>query len=300
MSAVSAVEDASRQVLVNLGNRYVVFAPSPGLPQPSRFNPETDSVVLPRVADESEVAEARIAETLRVSGMRTSTTADTSNADIELIDDTGNHILIDIKVRERDPTKRDFDQGQALLKAAADVGQTLEIWYFNIERLKLTVMRGLGRSLQFEELTPINVWEKTDTGIFDRFCVVEEVDDWINRVNTLYADIQTWLADNPNLRFDRSRTVIMSEEIMQKFAVPDREISVLDVFGGDQVIASFVPRGLWLIGAWGRVDIITRDRTRMLFALRREGKLEWRLVAPDNRLQTELFDKNTLLATIMA
>jgi len=300
MSAVSTTADASRQVLVNLGNRYAVFAPSPGLPQPMQFNPETDSGALPRVSDESEVVEARIAETLRVSGMTRSTAVDTSKADIELIDDQGNHILIDIKVRERDPKKRDLDEGQERLKEAAAVGQALEIWYFNIEKLKITVMRGLGRNLQFQELTPIDVWEKTDDGIFDRASVVEEVDDWVRRVSVVYEDVRTWLADRPNLRFDSSRTVIMSEELMQKFAVADREISVLDVFDGDQVVASFVPRGLWLIGAWGRIDIITRDRTRMLVALRREGKLEWRLVVAENRQQTEPFDKNTLLAAIMA
>ena len=256
--------------------------------------------MLPRVADESEVAEARIAETLRVSGMTRSTAVDPSKADIELIDDKGNHILIDIKVRERDPKKRDFDQGQERLKEAADLGQTLEIWYFNIEQLKITVMRGLGSNLQFEELTPINVWEKTDDGIFDRARVVEEVDDWVHRVSAVYEDVRTWLVDRPNLRFDCSRTVIMSEELMQKFAVADREISVLDVFDGDQVVASFVPRGLWLIGAWGRIDIITRDRTRILVALRKEGKLEWRLVTPESRQRTEPFDKNALLATISA
>ncbi len=300
MSAEPSTLDASRQVLVNLGNRYAVFAPSPGLPQPIRFNPETDFGVLPRVVDENEVAEARIAETLRVSGMTRSTAVDPSKADIELIDDKGNHILIDIKVRERDPKKRDFDQGQERLKEAAALGQTLEIWYFNIERLKITVMRGLGHNLQLVELTPINVWEKTDDGIFDRARVVEEVDDWINRVSAVYEDVRTWLVDRPNLRFDCSRTVIMSEELMQKFAVADREISVLDVVDGDQVVASFVPRGLWLIGMWGRIDIITRDRTRILVALRREGTLEWRLVTPESRQRTEPFDKNALLATISA
>jgi hypothetical protein len=88
----------------------------------------------------------------------------------------------------------------------------------------------------------------------------------------------------------------MSEEMMQKFAVTDREISVLDVLDGDQVIASFVPRGLWLIGSWGRIDIITRDRTHILLALRDEGNLQWRLVSPESRRLTVPFDKNALLA----
>ena len=75
----------------------------------------------------------------------------------------------------------------------------------------------------------------------------------------------------------------MSEEMMQQFAVPDRDIPVLDILDVDQVIASFVPRGLWMIGSWGRIDIITRDRTRVLVALGGMGSLEWRLVSPEDR-----------------
>jgi hypothetical protein len=63
-----SIDTAKRQVLVNLGNRFVVFGPEGALPEPLRFDPE-NSAILPRVLDESEVAEARIAETLQVSGM---------------------------------------------------------------------------------------------------------------------------------------------------------------------------------------------------------------------------------------
>ena len=297
MPAVSTL-DAPRQVLVNLGNRYVVFGPSLGLPQPLRFDREIDSEVLPRVADESEIAGARIADTLRVSGMTRSSEVDTQKADVELIDDEGNRVLIDINVRERDPKQRDLMQGHERLREAASIGQTLEVWYFNIERLKLTIMHRKEEKFQIDELTPIDVWEKTAEGVFNRARVVEEVEDWVCRVAVLYEQVRTWLVDRPGLRCEEGRTVTMSEEMMQQFAVTEREISVLDVLNEDQVIASFVPRGLWLIGAWGRVDIITRDRTRMLLALRAEEKLEWRLVSPEGRHRTEPFDKTALLALL--
>jgi hypothetical protein len=68
MNNITPIDPAKRQVLVNLGNRFVVFGPDGGLPEPLRFDP-IDSIATPRVADESEVAETRIAETLRISGM---------------------------------------------------------------------------------------------------------------------------------------------------------------------------------------------------------------------------------------
>ena len=70
MTTMSAVDPSQRQVMVNLGNRYVVFGPSAGLPQPIFFGPATPSEALPHVADEGEATEARIAKTLRVHGMK--------------------------------------------------------------------------------------------------------------------------------------------------------------------------------------------------------------------------------------
>ncbi len=299
MDTVATLDPSQRQVLVNLGNRYVVFGASASLPQPIRFDRDADSEVLPRVGDESEVAEARIIKTLRVAGMTSSAVAkETSNADIELIDDNGNRILIELKVREHDPKTRDYEQGSRLLEEAAGTGQRLEVWYINIERLKLVVMYLDRSNLRIDELTPLDVWEKTTDGVFTSARIVEEVEDWLHRVSTLYSDVQAWLGDRPDLRCEQNRTVIMSEEMMQEFAVPDREIPILDVFEADQVVASFVPRGLWMIGSWGRVDVITRNRTHLLVALGGVGKLEWRLVSPEGRQRTEPFDKKALLVLI--
>jgi hypothetical protein len=230
--------------------------------------------------------------------MKRAAVGEAKQADFELFDDEGNRVLIDIKVKERDPKPRDFQQGQQRLTDAASIGQTLEVWYLNIERLKLVVMRLDQSGLRIDELTPLDIWEKTAEGVFNRDKVVEEVEDWVRRVAALYDDVRVWLADRPGLRCEQSRTVTMSEEMMQKFAVTDQEIPVLDILDVDRVIASFVPRGLWLIGSWGRIDVITRDRTQILLALRTDGKLEWRLASPESPRRSGPFDKDALLALV--
>ncbi len=299
MTTVATINPSQRQMLVNLGNRYVVFGPILTMPQPVYFDPETDSEVLPRVADESEVAEARITQTLRVPGMKTSSAVgEHLQADLVLSDDAGNRILVDIKVREHDPKARDFEQGQRRLTEAASIGQRLEIWFFNIERLNLRIMSLDQSDLHIDELIPIDVWDKNTTGIFTRTQVIKEVEDWVNRVSALYDDIRSWLGSRRDLRFERSRAVTMSEQMMQEFAVTDRDIPVLDVLNADQVIASFVPRGLWMIGSWGRIDVITRKGTQMLVALGGPGNLEWRIVSPTSWRQTDKFDRDTLLALV--
>jgi hypothetical protein len=293
----ASVDLAKRQVLVNLGNRFVVFGPDSGLPEPLRFDPQ-NSPVLPRVAEESDVAETRIAETLQVSGMtRVTPSSDAAigNADIELVDHAGKRILIEIKVRETDPKLRDVQSGTERLNREKSGGRDLEVWFFNIERLKLTVMRLEGSDLRVDNLVPLNVWERTSEGIFERQRVIDEVDDWLNRIEHLYSNVREWLDDIKDLRFEQARTVTISEEMMQEFAVTDRDLSVLDVLRDDQVVASFVPRGLWLIGAWGRIDVITRDRTWMVVAIKQLDQFEWRLASPESREQMRAFDKSTLL-----
>jgi hypothetical protein len=297
MTYMPSADPAKRQVLVNLGNRFVVFGPQGGLPEPLRFDPAS-SPILPPVSDDNYRAAMRIAETLQVSGMTRTPSGPASadsGADIELVDPAGHHILIDIKVREADPKLRDLQSGTERLKLAKSKGQNLEVWFFNLERLNLSVMRLDGSELRVDSLVPLNVWTRTSEGIFERARVVDEVDDWIGRVERLYSDVQVWLNEKADLRFEQTRTVKMSEELMQEFAVTDRELSVLDVLRGEQVVASFVPRGLWLIGSWGRIDVITSDRTWILTANKQPEKFEWQLVSSDDRRQLRPFDKSTLV-----
>jgi len=218
-----------------------------------------------------------------------------NDSDIELVDHAGNRILIDIKVRETDPKLRDMQSGTERLNRAKSEGHNLEVWFFNVERLKLTVIRLDESNLRVDYLVPLNVWTRTSEGIFERQRVIDEVDDWLYRVEHLYSDVRAWLNDKRDLRFEQTRTVTMSEEMMQEFAVTDRDLSVLDVLRDDQVVASFVPRGLWLIGAWGRIDIITRHRTWILIAIKQLQKFEWQLASPENRGRLRGFDKSALL-----
>lgn len=301
MNSISPADPDRRQILVNIGNRFVVFGPEGGLPEPLRFDPDA-SPTLPRVADESDVAESRITETLQVAGMTRAQSQSAGNigADIELVNSAGDHIRVEVKVRERDPKRRDFDTGMERLNLAKSKNQRAEVWFFNIERLKLTVMRLEGSALQFDQLVPLNVWEKTSEGIFERNRVVDEVEDWVRRIERLYAQVREWVVDKGDLRLEQTRTVTMSEEMMQKFAVTDRELPILDVLCGDQVVTSFVPRGLWLIGAWGRIDIITKKRTWILVAIKKDNEFEWRLVSSEDRRQTRPFEKASLVELMSA
>jgi hypothetical protein len=295
MSLSPQYDPSGSQVLANLGNRYVVFGPEVRRTDALAFDPDRDAQVLPRVADESEAAESRIVQSLRVSGASASA-APQDVADLALQDERGNKVLIDVKVRERDPRRGDMEAAQHHAAKAAEEGAALQTWWFNIDRPKLTIMHYAGAQWRIDELVPLDVWEKSAEGLYRRSQVVDELEDWLQRISALYGLVQEWLGDRPELRCEQSRSVTMSEQLMQQFAVTDREVPILDIMSDENVAASFIPRGLWLTGSWGRVDIITERGTSILHALRKvPNEFEWRLFPSDRRSLPTAFDKTTLL-----
>jgi hypothetical protein len=286
-----------RQVLSVIGNRYVVFGPVPGLGRPTMFDPDRDASVLPRVADENDFAAERLIQSLRVCEMERvlAPESESSATDLVLTDQEGALTFIDIKIRAHSPKVRDLNAGYDQIRRGQEEGRNIEVWHFNTERLSLSIQAYDGGMPIHCELPPVDVWEKTESSLFRRDQVIAEVVRWEKDVKQLYKDVSTWYSDLPEVRFETSRTVTMSEELMQKYAVSDRELPILDVVAGGQVLASFVPRGLWLIGAWGRIDIITQTETRMLVMVRAENEgLEWRIVALDNRRKTEPLTKELM------
>ena len=301
MATPDHLDQPPRQVLVNIGNRYVVFGDTVTLPQRPYFDPDKVSELLPRVADESEFARDRIIQTLRVSGMETAPTPTSeSDGDVVLLDKDGKRTIVEIKTRSSDPKPRDYTQAFELIRSHKS--EPFEVWFFLIERLKLLILRMVNGLPDTKEMPPLDVWEKTESGIFDRSHVISEVEIWADRVNALFRTIEEWLDDHESLRFDRTRTVTMSEELMQKFAVTDRDLPILDVLRGDEVVASFVPRGLWLIGAWGRVDVITKNSTSAIIGIRSnpmdDSTFHWCLSLLDRRRELKPFTQEALLAIV--
>ncbi|WP_186085773.1 hypothetical protein [Burkholderia gladioli] len=294
----SITNPAERQVLVNLGNRYVVFGPELGLPHKPHFDPDLDSEVLPRVADESEIAGQRILQTLRVDDLVVVDTqeGDDIGVDVVLSDTEGRRVFVEIKTREHDPKRKETEIAFEKVREAEKANKLLEVWHFNIDRLKLIIQTYRDGLPRVFELPVSEVWEKTAEGVFRRERVVQEVELWEHQLSALYAQVEGWLAKRPEFKVDVSRSVIMAEEMMQKFGVADRELPVMDILSNDQVVASLLPRGLWLIGAWGRVDIITTNLTLILTQRKDDhGAYSWHFNSPSNRREIRPFTEDALL-----
>src|SRR3954449_9678687 len=85
--------------------------------------------------------------------------------------------------------------------------------------------------------------------------VRQRLDDWRSRVNALYDSIEDVLVGT-GFKTDRTGTHTNIEEIPQRLGVYQPALNVLRVVRPDGTNAAMLtPKGLWIIGANGRVDL---------------------------------------------
>lgn len=85
--------------------------------------------------------------------------------------------------------------------------------------------------------------------------VARRVDDWLERLTALVDDIKAWAAANGWKAID-GEPISMLEPLMERYGLQARQQPTLSLqhhTGGGMV--SILPKGLWVIGANGRVDI---------------------------------------------
>jgi hypothetical protein len=100
--------------------------------------------------------------------------------------------------------------------------------------------------------------ELADASQISREDVLRRLRDWRDRVHELYRNVEKVL-QGTNFRIDREGKHTSNEELVQRVGVPPNEqpqADVLRILRPDGTNAAVLfPRGLWIIGANGRVDL---------------------------------------------
>jgi hypothetical protein len=114
-----------------------------------------------------------------------------------------------------------------------------------------------------------DVMEETPQTPVTKELVEERVRDWKNRLRALFREVRAWAEVN-GWRIDDSGTVGMHEEPMQEFDVPATKQPTLRL-DREHGYALFKPKGLWVIGANGRIDLYTSKGTFIIVDLAEAG-----------------------------
>ncbi len=127
--------------------------------------------------------------------------------------------------------------------------------------------------------------------------ISRRVNDWIQRVKNLYTEIGEWLPDGWTAQ--EGESVCMHEEMMRRFNVASRQIPTLLLVNGSGNSARLEPRGLWIIGANGRIDMKFGSRHYLIVDV--AGSFEtpdWQVSDAELRLDREALTESWLKRTL--
>lgn len=123
--------------------------------------------------------------------------------------------------------------------------------------------------------------------------VEERVADWQARLAGLFGQVGVW-AKGAGWRVDDSTTIPLHEELMQKFGVPATQQPMLRV-ENEQGYALFKPKGLWVIGANGRIDLYTSKGSFIIVDLAEyRGSPKWTIFRATHRREGDPFKPELL------
>jgi len=129
----------------------------------------------------------------------------------------------------------------------------------------------------------------------DKPYVESRANDWVRRVKDLYASVKVALADSEGIECKSAKHMMMHEEPMQNFGVLPKKVPILDLYKDKNLIASFKPVGRWVVGANGRIDILTKSGSFILVDVsEEEGESEWKVFAPNNRKKGVAFNSELI------
>lgn len=119
--------------------------------------------------------------------------------------------------------------------------------------------------------------------------VIRRVEDWSLRVEALYELVTGWLP--PGWTARRGRIVRMEEELMREFGVPARDVPILELWRNGTCEAILEPRGLWIIGANGRVDLVRGEAHYIITDVAENfDPPKWRIAPFSSRRELEPLD----------
>ena len=91
----------------------------------------------------------------------------------------------------------------------------------------------------------------------------------------------------------------MHEELMQRFDLPPRQLPVLNILHEGKVVGSIEPRGLWIIGANGRLDFTLKtNRYVILDVAETFAAAQWHIASFAHREKLQPLNRETFLSLL--
>lgn len=119
------------------------------------------------------------------------------------------------------------------------------------------------------------------------------VDDWVTRIEKLCVAVEGWLP--AGWKAEHRRLVHMDEIMMRMKGVPGRDLPVLDLERSGKPEGYIEPRGLWIIGTSGRLDLVRPSRHYIIIdSAKNFAAPRWRIASLAERRDLKPLDRTRL------
>ena len=124
--------------------------------------------------------------------------------------------------------------------------------------------------------------------------VIKRISDWKKRISDLYATIDNWLI-NTEYNIKPGPKTIMYEELMSLYNLEATKLDTIDILRGRIFVMSIKPKGLWIIGANGRIDLLSLSNNVILVDIAKQFEQpQWKLY-DNNKLKGVDFNSDIFL-----
>ena len=137
------------------------------------------------------------------------------------------------------------------------------------------------------------VLEDVTSENIDATHIRRRVDDWEERLGELFAALGAWLPEGWEAR--PGTPVVMDEELMRKFGVTAKRMPTLELKDRAGHVARLAPRGLWIIGSNGRVDLKRDGRHYLIVDMAENFEAsDWQAAPAEQRCSREAVSEDWL------
>lgn len=223
--------------------------------------------------------------------------------DFEFIDISGRKIAIEVKLLSRKVSDADLAKMQLLFAKQTGPDELPETWLVERDGSRLTIFAALQMPKEFGLIdivseNPAFTLDEASPGKLDSAHVEQRAKKWISDVSQLFDQAASWATA---LRFttEHKPYTPMHEELMQRFGVKSLPQTLLAISKGKTVVATLIPIGLWVIGANGRIDLLTVKQNFMLInAAPYPDAADWKIVSLSSPPSFHNFDQDFFKALL--
>jgi hypothetical protein len=106
-------------------------------------------------------------------------------------------------------------------------------------------------------------------------------------------------AEEIHLTAKVGQQITMDEDLMRAFRIKPVQVPTLDIWNGKKLVLSFKPKGLWVLGANGAIEILSEKNLFVLAdAAERFQQPQWYIIKPGKKSANMEFTRDTFLTLL--